>query len=131
MKLKLQTLSIEEDGCFSELLKEDGTRLCYTVERTFENLAVIIPNGTFRCLKSWFVRGAYSTFEITGVKGHDRLLFHTGNRELDSIGCILVGNTIGTLNGHKAVLYSCAAFKKFKELTEGRDEFELEVIGRP
>jgi hypothetical protein len=130
VKLKLQTLSIEEDGCFSELLDETGKRLCFTLERTFDNNAVIIPNGTFNCVKTFFHRGGYNTFELTGVEGHERLLFHCGNSEADSIGCILVGLSQGVLDGKKAILQSRAAFAVFNSVTLGLDEFDLEVTGR-
>ena len=130
MRLKLETLSIQEDGCLSQLLDESGERILYTLERTFENLRVVIPPGVFKCVKSYFHRGGYWTYEITGIEGHSRVLFHKGNKETDSLACPLVGLSTGKIDGKLAVLQSGAAFAKFTTATHGLDEFELEVTGR-
>lgn len=127
--LNLQTTSIEDEGCFG-ILKNGSNALCLTLERTFDDVRPIIPAGTFNCVKTVFVRGGYGTFEITGVEGHTRLLFHRGNVETDSLGCILLGTTRGELNGEEAILGSAAAFAKFWNLVQNEDSFDLEVVGR-
>jgi hypothetical protein len=93
-----------------------------------------IPPGRYRC-----VRGAHSldgvhkfdTFEITGVEGHTGLLFHPGNTELDSKGCVCLGTTFGELQvGGQlldAVLGSRDAFGIFMTLQMPVDEFWLTV----
>ena len=128
LELVLSTVSLEEAGAFSVLVDE-RTRPLVTVERTFENLRVVIPEGTWPCTRTVFHRGGYPTFEIH-VPGHDRVLFHRGNVETESLGCVLVGRRFGVVKGAKAVLESRLGFKEFMARLEGIDEFELRVIGR-
>lgn len=129
IRVKLNTIGIWPDGCFSALEK-DGKRVCYTCERTFDDGRPIIPDGVFVCKRTTFIRGGYPSHEITGVVGHTRLLVHKGNTELDSVGCILVGTSIGELNGHKAVLGSKDAFARYWAELGFQTEYELEVVGR-
>jgi hypothetical protein len=129
VKATLLTKSIEADGCFGELWF-DADLVAFTLERTFDDVRPIIPAGTFKCVKTHFERGNYDTYEITGVEGHSRLLFHKGNTETDSVGCVLVGSSVGMLNGHKAILASAVAFDKFMERLKGILEFDLEILGR-
>jgi len=70
------------------------------------------------------------TFEIVregsnGVDGHKYLLFHSGNIEKHSEGCILLGETIGKLEGVRAVLNSGATFQKFLFYTKDVKSFSL------
>jgi hypothetical protein len=128
--LSLNTTDIGKDGCFG-ILRNGSRAICYTLERTFPpEEKPVIPAGRFKCVRSKFIRGDYDTFEVIGVEGHDRLLFHRGNFETDSLGCILVGTKRGELSGKPAVLDSKTAFKLFWELVKGEAWFWLDVIGR-
>ena len=53
--------------------KEDGHDFW-----TIENSAKLIPAGLHPCVKDYYHRGDYPTFEII-VEGRDRLLFHAAN----------------------------------------------------
>lgn len=129
--MKLSRLSSDEFGCFSQLLRDDSTLLAVTLEHSYplENggYAPKIPVGSYVC-----VRGThqlhngvpFETFEITGVPGHTGLLFHKGNLERDSEGCVLLGQT----QSGAAVLHSEAAFEQFMAVQEGLDSFPLEVV---
>lgn len=88
---------------------------------------VKIPPGRYVCKRSVFYRGGYDTYEITGVVGHSRLLFHRGNAEEDSDGCILVGRRFGFVGMRPAVLESREGFAEFMRLTWGRSSFGLRV----
>jgi hypothetical protein len=84
-----------------------------------------IPPGVYRCKR--FHGAKYKdTFEIV-VKGHTALLFHAGNIEEDSLGCILLGSTRGKLGKDRAVLNSGNTFKKFMARLEDVDEFTLTI----
>jgi hypothetical protein len=44
--------------------------------------------------------------EITGIKGFQYVMFHWGNTDKESLGCPLVGRSIGVVNGRDAVIQS-------------------------
>lgn len=126
--LEMKTVAVRDDGCFSVLLW-DGKPFAVSVERTFENGRPIIHNGVYRCNKSHFHRGGYPTFEIM-VPGHSRVLFHKGNTEDDSIGCVIVAESFGQLRGKTAVLDSKGGFAELWALTGHLDGFNMVVSGR-
>lgn len=134
MSLELKTVAIRDDGCYSVMLWQ-GRPFAVSVERTFDpgeashGKQIVIPNGTFRCTATQYHRGGYATYEIH-VPGHSRVLFHKGNHEKDSLGCVIVGESFGELNGMTAVLDSRGAFSEFIRLTGGKHEFQMEVTGR-
>ena len=123
----LARVAVREEGAFGVLL-QDGLPFAVTLERTFEGLRVKIPAGRYVCRSSYFHRGGYDTYEVTGVRGHSRLLFHAGNTEDDSEGCILVGRRFGELSGRPAVLESRLGFDEFMRRAAGRPSFDLEVV---
>jgi Family of unknown function (DUF5675) len=127
-RLELKTVAVRDDGCFSVLLW-DGRPFAVSVERTFDDGRPVIPAGVHRCTRSFFEHGQYPTFEIT-VEGHTRVLFHKGNREIDSKACVVVAESFGILHGVTAVLNSAGGFAEFMELTRGLPEFNMIVTGR-
>jgi hypothetical protein len=130
MRITLVTVSIIAEGCFSVLLDQQGVPYATTVERTFEDLRPVIPNGIYLCKKRMFNRGGYWTHEITGVEGHSLLLFHKGAIEDHSLGCIVTGDGFGWYEGKPAVLYTKTGFADHMNIVGKEDEFELEVKGR-
>jgi len=133
-RLQLKTVAVRPDGCYSVLLW-DGRPFAVSVERTFHpdeaahGKQIVIQNGVYRCSVSWYNRGAYATYEIH-VPGHTRVLFHKGNTEADSLGCVLIGESFGELNGKTAVLNSKGGFEEFMSLVNGIPDFYMEVSGR-
>jgi hypothetical protein len=129
-QLELVRLAVVPDGAFG-ILKVDGLPWLATLERTYPISGVLqlvkIPAGTWTCKRTEFNRGGYDTFEVTGVPGHSRLLFHIGNSETDSEGCILLGRRFGALQGHWSVFDSRLAFYEFMGRFTAKDEFTLRV----
>ena len=92
-----------------------------------------IPPGVYRC-----VRGshrlhsgpAFDTFEVTGVAGHRGILFHVGNFNSDSEGCVLCGQkeAVDPNTGQTMITGSRVAFAAFMQRLEGEDEFTLTVV---
>lgn len=128
MEFQLATVAVRTDGAFSAFLYE-GRPFAVTCERTFENLRTVIGNGRFKCRKTRYHRGGYDTFEIM-VPGHSRVLFHRGNTELDSLGCVLVAESFSLLDGVTGIGDSRGGFNEFWNLAKGVDEFDLVVSGR-
>ena len=126
--MALHRVSVGPDGAFGVLLHL-GVPFAVTLERTYEQPGepvVKIPPGAFRCTATRFIRGQYDTYEIN-VLGHSRLLFHKGNYETDSDGCVLVGESFAEFDGKPGIAQSGAAFAEFIKRCANAPEFTLEV----
>lgn len=110
-------------------------------EENLDNLRNIscIPAGMYKCKRSFYNKGGYPTFWVTNVPNRSNILFHKGNTEEDTQGCILLGNELGALivpdednKGVRtpkiAVLRSGEAFSEFMRSLDKVDEFELHII---
>lgn len=127
MDLTLQRTELEPDGIFSELRDERGNLVATTVEHSYE-CTPKLPPGVYVCKRGMHrlegMTEPFETFEITGVVGHTNILFHVGNTQDDSHGCVCLGSErIG-----KMVAQSRVTFVKFMELQAGLDSFSLTVI---
>lgn len=134
MDLNLTRKHSSADGIFSELRDLDENLIAITLEHAYPAKGVWfpkIPKGEFTC-----VRGIhrlkhmvhdFTTFEVLGVPGHTNLLFHVGNYNFDSDGCILVGEDTGWKHSHYWIKNSLAAFTRFMSL-QTEDQFNLKVI---
>lgn len=127
MVFELHRLAFVQEGAFGVLLS-NGIPFAVTLQPTDQDLKTKIPPGSWRCTRSFFYRGGYPSFEIL-VPGHSRLLFHRGNLEDDSDGCVLVAESFGQLRGRAAVLDSAAGFAELMRRAY-QDEFMLEVTDR-
>ncbi len=81
--------------------------------------------GTYVCVRGQhrLDSGPIETFEITGVPGHSGILFHYGNYNRDSNGCVLVGKE----REGDMITLSRTAFQNFMDLLKGVDSFNLIV----
>lgn len=129
MTLKLVRRELREDGIFSELYDEAGNIIAHTLEHSFDCKPKVY-DGEFTC-----IRGThrlhnmvpFETFEITGVEGHSGILFHIGNWNKDSDGCVLVGSGIAQSSQGQMITGSMQAFAEFMKLLDGQDSFILVV----
>jgi hypothetical protein len=106
-----------ENGTLGEIFSPDGTHLCFTMELPWKDNKVresCIPAGAYTCMP--YNSAAHpGTWELQNVPNRSTILIHTGNTGQDSLGCILVGRTIGTINNLPAVLLSKIAFHILKQ----------------
>jgi hypothetical protein len=95
-----------------------------------------IPNGVFDCVRGIHALEdgvPFETFEITGVEGHSGLLFHWGNYNKNSKGCVCTGEDF--VDAPKSSVHedmvtnSRATFAKLMTLQTGVDRFQLTVTG--
>ena len=92
-----------------------------------ENSAKPIPEGLHPCVKDYYHRGDYPTFEII-VEDRDRLLFHAANYASELEGCIAPGKDRGeTEDGKLAVWNSKKAFNEFWDLVQDEEKFLLMI----
>lgn len=123
--LTLRRKEWKSDGIFSELCAGDEV-LFQTLEHSYD-CKPKIPNGTYTCVRGMHALSSgppFVTFEITGVDGHKGLLFHCGNANRDSEGCVLVGME----RSGDMILKSREAFANFMHMLEGVKSFQLTVI---
>ena len=122
-----------EKGIFGTLRSDDDQRLFYTLERAYlrpdGEYKPKIPSGAYQCERGVHRLShgsAFETFEVQGVYGHWGLLFHAGNRNEDSNGCILIGETriSNVMIGRSRV-----AFLAFMDLLKNARVFSLNVVG--
>lgn len=126
-------------GIFGELVDQLGMHVACTLEHSyggplFDHFMPKVPEGEFQCVRGVHqlvgMTHSFETFEVTGVPGHTGLLFHAGNFNSNSIGCILVGETIEKLGGVLMVTNSKIALEKFMDIQSGIDSFLLTVINK-
>lgn len=132
MKASLKTTDSRPEGIFSDFYL-NGTHFCKTLEHAFPSGEGWMPklprNWTYTCKRGTHQLDhgdPFVTFEITGVPGHSGILFHVGNFNKDSDGCVLQGAEIVKDAGWW-ISHSRLTFQAFMHLLEGVDSFELEV----
>lgn len=92
-----------------------------------------IPAGEYEC-HPWSSAKYPKAYEVRGVPNRSAILIHQGNfcgdvdKGLPSNveGCILVGESVGTLNGHKAVMNSKETLDKLVDVI-GTEPFTLTI----
>jgi hypothetical protein len=137
MGYSLNRKEYRSDGIFSEFLTPFGALIAMTLEHAYpvEGSSAFAPKvlpGVYTCVRGMHrlhgMEEDFETFEITGVPGHTGILFHWGNYNADSDGCVLTGSQIGnTLSGGKMVTNSRATHAHFMASMSGIDSFPLTV----
>ena len=131
MKFTLTHTKFCPDGIFGELKDGDGAHICYTLEHSYDNKPKL-ASGEYTCVRGQHrlhgMTEDFSTFEIKGIPDFDGkpvsgVLFHWGNYNKDSEGCVLMGAT----ETDTMVTGSRNTFAEFMKSLEGIDSFELKV----
>lgn len=93
-----------------------------------------LPAGTWTCQRGWhsLEHGWQGwTYQIMNVPDHTNMLFHPGNGEEDSDGCVLLGTNVvhTTVHGlpERWVVQSRRAFGVFMRAQAGCETFQLTV----
>lgn len=137
MNLTLVRTVNNEDGILGNLEDEAGNSIAVTLEHAYDlgtgdgSYSPKLPDGVYLCVRGQHqlhgMSSPFSTFEVTKVPGHTGILFHVGNYNRDSDGCILLGESIEVDHGNHMITDSRDAFAKFLALQEGIDQFTLTV----
>jgi hypothetical protein len=125
MNLSIKRVSVIDEGCFGVLM-DNFVPFALTLERTYANGFVKIPPGTYQCVKDYYHKGGYPTFEIK-VPGHSRILFHKANIEDDLDGCIAIGEQFGELRGKPGILQSGIGFSEFWNKVKDLESFTITI----
>lgn len=133
MDLSLDRADEKRDGIFGEVPELKLVTLEHAYPSGDGTFHAKVPQGRYKC-----VRGEHTmhtgekikTFEITGVPGHSGILFHPGNYNEDSIGCVCPGMEIITVGrDQRAVTQSRVAWHILMDAQEGVDSFFLTING--
>jgi len=120
MEIRLHRTENNPDATFGELLI-NGAHACFTLEDAWRDnrpRVSCIPAGTYEVIPHGWEDGSTVKFkrvwEITGVPGRSAILIHQGNTVDDTVGCVLVGTTLGMIDGRRGILGSNAALNKLR-----------------
>lgn len=86
-----------------------------------------IPAGTYKCKRVQSPRFG-NTFEVTNVPNRTHILFHKGNIDDNSLGCILVGEKFDPVLGSQGITNSKEGFNEFMDKVNGEMEFRLIIV---
>lgn len=143
MDLTLTRTEYRPDGVFGVLSKtETGEQVAVTLEHAYSKVAKYytkVDQGVYTCVRGEHTLHhdptPFETFEIMDVLGHSDILFHVGNYNEDSDGCVLLGystydqphlDSEGDIK-YKMLTGSRQTFGAFMQLQEGIDQFTLTV----
>lgn len=140
MNLKLDRTASRQDGVFGVLLDEGGHTVAFTLEHAYASgegsFSAKIAPGEYSCKRSQHqlegMTMPFTTFQVLDVPNHTNILFHWGNYNKDSDGCILLGESIApipTQPGSDMIINSRKTWQKFMDLQTGIDAFKLTVTG--
>lgn len=134
MNLYLSRQFKRADGIFSAL-NSDQRMIAWCLDHAYpvgigNDPEPKLYDGVFTCVRGPHrlhgMTEDFETFEITGVKGHTDILFHWGNWNKNSDGCVLTGRAL--IKGDPwMVTDSRDTFAEFMKLQEGVDSFQLTV----
>lgn len=126
----LKRVASRGDGTFGVLLWDGTLPFAVTCElpwRNNEKMISCIPAGTYLCRRVNSPKFG-PTFQVLEVPDRSEILFHKGNVDDDTRGCILTGESFSTWDdGSVSIAQSGAAFSEFMERLRGSDEFMLQV----
>lgn len=115
------------EGTFGDICDVNGLIICDTCELSWLNNEPdksCIPLGKYNVIRHNTDEHP-NTWQLQNVPGRTGILIHNGNTERDSLGCIIVGNGRGTVNGLPAVLHSDNTLAQLQK--EWPDNFTLTI----
>lgn len=137
MKFLLTRTKCDKDGCFGELKNEKFEIVAYCAEHAYDdgsgNFLPKVQPGKYTCSRGMHqlhsMRQPFETFQIMNVPGHTNILIHPGNfPQVDSDGCLLVGEAISPSSKGPMVTNSRMVWQEFMDSCKGLDEIQLEVV---
>lgn len=127
----LKRIASRSDGTFGVLMMDGNLPFAVTCERAWQNnekMVSCIPAGTYLCKRVNSPKFGW-TFQVMEVPDRSEILFHKGNRDDDTKGCIMTGESFSTWDdGSVSIAQSGAAFDEFMSRLKGHDEFMFQVI---
>jgi hypothetical protein len=140
MDLTLKREENRADGIFSTCTDADGNTVAHCLEHSYDDgnggWMPKLANGTYTCQRGPHrlhgMTADFITFEITNVPDFQGasvtgILYHWGNYNADSEGCVLVGEGIAQSTKGQMVTASKVAWQALMDLQVGLDTFQVTV----
>jgi hypothetical protein len=130
MKITVERFESTPEETFGRLLI-DEKMMCLTLEDQFREVKVPgdtrIPAGTYKIglvnSPKFTPKYGHEMLWIKNVPNFEGILIHCGNTELDTAGCLLVGEKIGVLNTphglRRGIIRSREAYNKIYPIISG------------
>lgn len=126
----IRRTDFRSDGIFGLLFDDDGDQIAVTLEHSYDGRPKI-PAGTYHCHRGQHrlhgMEHDFETFEVMDVPGHLGLLFHWGNYNTDSDGCILLGRVMTASPIGWMITNSRETFTRFILDRDGIEVFDLTI----
>lgn len=112
----------------------DGKFECYTLEdfvrapgekKVYGETA--IPAGTYRVVIDFSTRFQRRMPHILDVPDFDGIRIHAGNSPVNTLGCVLVGDTLGDPKNPDDIAQSKIAFERLFRKLDGQKEITLVI----
>jgi hypothetical protein len=132
MEHYLQRIASRPDGIASVLFLDGFPRFC-CLEHAYDINGFYHPKlspGIYTCRRGQHklkTGGYLLTYEICNVLRDSGILFHYGNLEQNSEGCILVGKNFDLIGSQMAVMNTRTAWQMLMDFFRGK-EWTLEVV---
>lgn len=124
--ITLDRFKTGEYGTFGTLLDEFDAVLCQTLERPYTGDHPCIPAGVYT-VEPYQSPKHGNVWQIMNVHGRTNIEIHPANFSSQLLGCIAVGDCIGSISGIPAVLNSQKTFSLLKSKLP--DSFQLTITG--
>lgn len=139
-KVYIHRLSSGVQGTPGKLTVANSAYTCHTLELEWLNNqhdVSCIPAGTYRCEVSYSNHMKKNLYHVLNVPDRTTVMIHNGNYggqeskglKSDILGCILLGESEGKLNGQEVVLDSVVALTAFMKLMKN-EPFEIEIVNQ-
>ena len=129
MILTLKRVSYSPIGTFGVLIREDKVPFAVTLEDPDKNNQVgisCIPVGMYTCKRINSPKFGI-TFTVLDVPGRTHILFHKGNTQKNTRGCILIGEQFDPVLGTEGITHSKKGYNEFMTTVSKVDKFFLYI----
>jgi hypothetical protein len=127
--LIIRRIATGADGTFGCIIYKNKP-FALTLEREWLGNSTgisCIPAGNYKCKRVDSPKFG-NTFEVTNVPGRTHILFHKGNLDSDSHGCILVGEQFGDIKGSAGILSSKQGYNELMSIMKDDIGFRLIIV---
>lgn len=126
--IRIVRYSETEDGTFG-VMEYNGQPFCMTLEPNDRGNGrnSCIPAGRYQVHRHHGLKYK-NTWAVMDVPNRSAVLFHIGNIENDTVGCILLGKSLGTVKRKMAVVTSSRTFEAFMKLSKQSEGLILTIV---